>query len=380
VSEASRLREVHQLEQSIWLDNLSRRLLQSGALQRLRDQGVTGITSNPTIFQKAISDSSVYDDGVRRLAAAGRRPDQIMWDLIIEDVTAAADVLRPVYERTGGQDGFVSIEVSPDVAYSAERTVAMVDELRERCARANVMVKIPATREGLVAIRESIGRGANINVTLIFAVARYEAVVEAFLSGLEELAKSRGALGEVHSVASFFVSRVDTKVDALIDARLPDAPPAEAARLSALRGRIGIANSKVAYQRFKELHAGERWNALARAGARPQRCLWASTSVKDPRYPDTLYVDNLIGPGTIDTLPEATLEAFLDHGEVRRTLDADPDQARQQLVELAQLGIDLARVTDELEEEGVRTFHKSYEDLLRTVSQAAGASGASGRS
>src|SRR5262249_31414516 len=182
----------------------------------------------------------------------------------------------------------------------------------------------------------------------------YEAVVEAFLSGLEELAKTRGTLGEVHSVASFFVSRVDTKVDALIDARLPDAPPAEAARLGALRGRIGIANSKVAYQRFKELHAGERWNALARLGARPQRCLWASTSVKDPRYPDTMYVDNLIGPGTIDTLPETTLEAFLDHGEVRRTLDADPDQARQQLVELAQLGIALARVAAELEGRGGR--------------------------
>ena len=384
MSEASRLHEVHQLEQSIWLDNLSRRLLQSGALQRLRDQGVTGITSNPTIFQKAISDSSVYDDGIRRLAAAGRRPDQIMWDLMIEDVTAAADVLRPAYERSGGQDGFVSIEVSPEVAHSAARTVAMVDELRARCARANVMVKIPATREGLAAIQQGIGKGANINVTLIFAVSRYEAVVEAFFAGLEQLARTGGDLALVHSVASFFVSRVDTKVDALIDARLRDAPPAEAARLRALRGRVGIANSKIAYQRFKELHAGERWNALARAGARPQRCLWASTSVKDPRYPDTMYVDNLIGPGTIDTLPETTLEAFIDHGEVRRTLDADPDQARQQLDELARLGLDLARVTGELEDEGVRAFHQSYEDLLhvvsQTASQTAGASGASPQS
>lgn len=370
MSEERRIRDLHRLQQSVWLDNLSRRLLRSGELERLRDRGVTGITSNPTIFQKAVSDSSVYDEAVRRLAAAGRKPDQIMWDLMIEDVTAAADILRPVYERTGGRDGFVSIEVSPDVAHSAERTVAMVRELRTRCARPNVMVKIPATREGLTAIRQSISEGANINVTLIFAVCRYRDVVEAFLSGLEDLVRNGGHPKDVHSVASFFVSRVDTKVDARIDQRLKELPPAEGQELSGLRGKIGIANSKVAYQWFKWLHAGDRWDELARAGATPQRCLWASTSVKDPNYPDTMYANSLIGPGTIDTLPEKALEAFVDHGEARRTLDADVDQARDQLSQLEWLGIDLARVTEELEEEGVRAFHKSYEELLRAVSAA----------
>ena len=377
MSEEPRIRQVHQLDQSIWLDNLSRRLLVSGDLERLRDRGVTGITSNPTIFRKAIADSSTYDEGVRRLAAAGREPGQIMWDLMIEDVTAAADVLRPVHERTGGRDGFVSIEVSPDVAHSAERTVAMVHELRERCARSNVMVKIPATGEGLVAIRRSIADGANINVTLIFAVSRYEEVVEAFFSGLEERAETGAGIDGVRSVASFFVSRVDSKVDALIDERLREAPAGVRDRLAALRGRIGIANSKTAYQHFKELHAGERWAALARAGAHPQRCLWASTSVKDPRYPETMYVDNLIGPQTIDTLPEQTLEAFVDHGAVRNALEADLERARRELDELARLGIDLARVTAELEDDGVSAFHRSYEELLSVVTETAAATASS---
>jgi transaldolase len=353
----------------VWLDNLSRRLLRSGELERLRGRGVSGITSNPTIFQKAISDSSVYDEGVRHLAEVGRRPDQIIWDLMTEDVTAAADVLRPVYEATGGDDGYVSIEVSPEVAHSADATVAMVRELRERCARPNVMVKIPATREGLAAIRRSIAEGANINVTLIFAVSRYEEVVEAFLSGLEELRARAGDVGAVHSVASFFVSRVDSKVDRLIDERLRSAPGEERERLRALRGTIGIANSRRAYRRFTELHSGPRWEALAGAGAHPQRCLWASTSVKDPRYPDTLYVDNLIGPGTVDTLPEATLEAFIDHGEVRRTLDADLPDGERRLAELEEEGIDLDRVTSELEEEGIDIFTRSYQDLEQAVAR-----------
>ena len=368
MSEEARIRELHRMRQSIWLDNLSRRLLQSGELERLRGRGVTGITSNPTIFQKAISGSEVYDEGIRRLVAAGREASQIIWDLMIEDVTAAADVFRPVYDECQGEDGFVSIEVSPAVAHSVERTLAMVRELRERTARPNVMVKIPATSEGVPAIRQAIAEGANINVTLIFAVSRYVDVVEAFQAGLEERQKAGGRLDDVRSVASFFVSRVDTKVDGLIDERLRDAPAKDRDRLQALRGTIGIANSKAAYQRFQELHGGDRWAALARAGARPQRCLWASTSVKDERYPDTMYADNLIGPGTIDTLPEPALEAFIDHGEVRRTLDAGLEDARGRLDELARLGIDLGRVTDELEEEGVRAFAKSYDELEQTIS------------
>jgi transaldolase len=363
--------EVHGLRQSLWLDNLSRRLIRSGDLARLRDLGVTGITSNPTIFQKAVAQGADYDADIRSLAGAGRSPDQMLWDLAIEDVRDAADVFHPVFDRTGGIDGLVSIEVSPDVAHSVERTVEMARELGRRCDRANVMVKIPATSEGVLAVRRTIAEGASINVTLIFSISRYEEVVEAYLSGLEELLDAGGDLSRVNSVASFFVSRVDGKVDALIDEAARDAAVERARRLLGLRGRIGIANSKLAYQRYRALHAGPRWARLAAAGARPQRCLWASTSVKDPAYPDTMYVDGLIGPDTIDTLPEKTLEAFIDHGVVRNALEAGTVSAGQALDELAALGIALDRVTAELEAEGIEAFAKSYEQLLATLHRAA---------
>ncbi|MBO0684274.1 MAG: transaldolase [Candidatus Dormibacteraeota bacterium] len=361
--------QMHEERQVVWLDNLSRRLVRSGDLARLRDLGVTGITSNPTIFQHAIAGGQDYDEEIGRLAGAGRTPDQILWDLIIQDVSEAADLFRPVFDSTGGRDGFVSIEVSPDVAHSVERTVEMARELRRRCDRANVLVKIPATLEGVSAIRKMIGEGAGINVTLIFSVARYEQVAEAFFAGLEDLRAAGGAVRDVNSVASFFVSRVDAKVDKLID----EARPENAKRLSALRGRIGIANSKMAYQRYKALHAGPRWDGLAAAGARPQRCLWASTSVKDPRYPDTMYVENLIGPETIDTLPEKTLEAFIDHGVVHNALEEDVDQARRDLDQLAAMDVSLERVTDELENEGVQAFAASYKGLLDTLRERVGA-------
>jgi transaldolase len=361
----------HGLHQSLWLDNLSRRLIRSGDLARLRDLGVTGITSNPTIFHKAVAQAADYDADIRRLASAGRSPDQMLWDLVIEDVRDAADVFYPVFARTGGTDGLVSIEVSPDVAHSVERTVEMAGELGRRCDRANVMVKIPATPEGVLAVRRTIAEGASINVTLIFSISRYEEVVEAYLSGLEDLLDAGGDLSRVNSVASFFVSRVDGKVDALIDEAARDAAAELAQRLRGLRGRIGIANSKLAYQRYQALHAGPRWARLAAAGARPQRCLWASTSVKDPAYPDTMYVDGLIGPDTIDTLPEKTLEAFIDHGAVRNALETGTVSARQALDELAALGIALDRVTAELEAEGIEAFAKSYDQLLATLGQAA---------
>ena len=370
---------VHQLQQSLWLDNLGRRLIRSGDLARLRDLGVTGITSNPTIFQKSVAEGTDYDAAIQDLVRAGRSPDEILWDLMIEDVRAAADVLRPVFDRTGGRDGFVSIEVSPQVAYSVEATVEMVRELRRRCDRDNVMVKIPATPQGVLAVRRMIGEGARINVTLIFSVRRYEEVVEAFLSGLEDLRDGGGDLRSVSSVASFFVSRVDSKVDRLIDEALRDAQPPEAERLRALRGSIGIANSKIAYQLYRALHSGPRWQRLSAAGAAPQRCLWASTSVKDPAYPDTMYVDGLIGPDTIDTLPEKTLEAFVDHGVVRDTLEADVDLARRQLHELHALGISLDRVTADLETEGVEAFGASYEQLLVALRGAASAAAGPGR-
>ena len=361
-----------QLGQSIWLDNLGRGLIRSGELERLRDSGVTGITSNPTIFQKSVAGEDVYDDAIRELTSRGESPQDMVWDLIVEDVSAAADIFRPVYERAGRRDGFVSIEVSPSLAHDTDATVAMAADLEQRCHRPNVMVKIPATREGVPAIRRRIGEDANINVTLIFAVRRYEEVVEAFLSGLEDLLDRGGDVSQVNSVASFFVSRVDTKVDARIDAlQQSGADGGMARRLDALRGTIGIANSKMAYQRFLALHSGARWDRLADAGAVPQRCLWASTSVKNPRYPDTLYADNLIGAQTVDTMPETTLDAFVDHGEVRDTLCEGVEEAEHQLAELRACGIDLDAITDELETEGVAIFAKSYEELTASLADAA---------
>ena len=373
-----RIAQVRQLHQSLWLDNLSRRLVRSGDLARLRDLGVTGITSNPTIFQKAVAQGTDYEAGIRRLIEAGRSPQEMLWDLMIEDVRDAADVFRPVFDRTEGRDGFVSIEVSPEVAHSAQQTVEMARELRRRCDRSNVMVKIPATPEGVPAIRQMIGEGASINVTLIFSVSRYEEVVQAFLSGLDDLRDAGGDVSTVNSVASFFVSRMDTKVDHLIDEALRGGSATSASRLSDLRGKIGIANSKVAYELYKRLHSSPRWQRLAAAGAVPQRCLWASTSVKDPRYADTMYIDSLIGPETIDTLPEKTLEAFIDHGRVRNALEAEVSLAHRQLADLQAVNISLDRVTDELEAEGVEAFGESYRQLLAVLQKSAAAAGAGG--
>jgi len=325
------IQELHRIGQSVWLDYIDRQMLESGELERLRDLGVTGVTANPTIFEKAVTASDVYHEGMRRLLDSGRTPEEVVWDLLIEDVKAAADVLRPVYDEQAGKDGFVSIEVSPEIADDTERTVAGARELHRRCDRPNIMVKIPATLAGIPAIRRMIGEGANINVTLIFSVARYAEVVEAFLSGLEEYRLAGGDLGGVASVASFFVSRVDTKADKALTAAIEQSGDgAVRQRLEALLGKAGIANSKMAYQRFLELHSGPRWDSLAKDGARVQRCLWASTSTKDPRSRDTMYVEELVGPDTVDTMPLATLEALLDHGTVARTLDREVDNGTQE--------------------------------------------------
>jgi transaldolase len=368
----AKIQELHRIGQSVWLDYIDRQMLESGELARLRDLGVTGVTANPTIFEKAVTASDVYDKAMRDLLGAGRTPEEVVWDLLIEDVRAAADVLRAVYDEQAGDDGFVSIEVSPDIAGDTERTVAAARELHARCDRPNVMVKIPATPAGVPAIRRMIAEGANINVTLIFSVARYADVVDAFLSGLEDYAAAGGNLSHVASVASFFVSRVDTKVDqALASAIENTGPGAQREKLERLRGKAGIANSKMAYQRFQELHSGPRWDSLVKGGARVQRCLWASTSTKDPRYPDTMYVEELIGPATVDTMPQSTLEALLDHGRVARTLDRGLDEATRQLAELAAAGIDLGRVTAELEVEGVANFAKSYRHLIEVMTESA---------
>jgi transaldolase len=365
---------IHQLAahgQSLWLDNLQRGLITSGELARLRDAGITGITSNPTIFEKAIVGSTDYQDAMSRLRAAGRQPDQMLWDLMVEDIQAAADVFRPVFDATGGLDGFVSIEVGPAIAGDTGRTIAMAEDLHGRCDRPNLMVKIPATPAGIPAIQHMIAQGKHTNVTLIFSVDRYAQVVEAYLSGLEDFLSRGGDARQVASVASFFVSRVDTKVDRLLTAWVERAASPQAKReLAWLYGKAGIANSKLAYQRYRELFSGPRWEALERAGARVQRCLWASTSVKDARYRDTMYVEELIGPDTINTVPNATLAAFRDHGQVRASLEEDVDAARRHVARLAELGIDLAQVTSQLEVEGVDVFVKSYDSLIEVIARA----------
>ena len=366
------IREIHKEGQSLWLDNIRRQLITSGELARLRDEGVTGVTSNPTIFEKAVSGSTDYDEALVRLVRRGRKPEEMLWDLMVDDISNGADILRPVFESTKGKDGYVSIEVSPVVARSTKRTIEMAADLRKRCGRPNVMVKIPATRQGLPAIQERIAAGSNINVTLIFSVERYARVVEAYLAGLEELARKGGDLSKVASVASFFVSRIDSKADKLLDAKIAASKdPKERKALERLLGRTGINNSKMAYLKFQELFSGPRWEALEKAGARPQRVLWASTSVKDPRYPDTMYVEELIGPETVNTVPPATLSAFREHGEVRRSLDENMDLAKRQLKELADAGISLDEITEACEVEGVDLFVKSFEGLLKVLKEAA---------
>jgi transaldolase/glucose-6-phosphate isomerase len=364
------IKELKQVGQSLWLDNIRRQLITSGELARLRDEGLTGVTSNPTIFEKAVSGSTDYDEAMVRLVQQKAKPSDMLWELMVEDIQAAADVFRPVYDRTKGKDGFVSIEVSPTLANNTRGTIKMAEDLRDRCRRPNVMVKIPATKEGLPAIHDQIAKGHNINITLIFAVERYDEVVEAYLSGLEKLQARGGDLSQVASVASFFVSRVDTKVDKLLAQKIQQSTdPAEQRELERLYGKAAIANSKVAYEHFQKLFSGARWERLRKAGARTQRPLWASTSTKDPRYPDTYYVEELVGPDTVDTIPPATLAAFREHGEVRRSLDENLDLAKRQLKQLAGIGVDLDQVTNELEVEGVESFTKSFESLLEALTK-----------
>src|SRR3981081_2050636 len=364
------IKELKQIGQSLWLDNIRRQLITSGELARLRDEGLTGVTSNPTIFEKAVSGSTDYDEAMVHLVREKATPSEMLWGLMVEDIQAAADVFRPVYDKTKGKDGFVSIEVSPTLADNTKGTIAMAEDLRNRTRRPNVMVKIPATEEGLPAIFDQISKGHNINITLIFAVERYDEVVEAYLSGLEKLHKKGGDLSKVASVASFFVSRVDTKIDKLLTEKIQQTPDPKAQReLEGLYGKAASANSKVAYEHFQLLFSGPRWEKLRKAGARTQRPLWASTSTKDPRYPDTYYVEELIGPDTVDTVPPAPLVAFREHGEVRQSLDEHIELARRQLKQLRAAGIDIAQVTHELEVEGVESFTKSFESLLEALTK-----------
>jgi transaldolase len=342
--------------QSPWLDNLKRGWLRSGELAQWAERGVRGITSNPTIFQKAIEGTADYDEQWAQVRSGGSSVNDAYWDLVVADIVDALDVLRPVYDRSGGQDGFVSIEVAPDLANDTAGTVAAARDLHRRIDRPNLFVKVPATAEGVPAIRQLIGEGININITLIFSLARYGEVMDAYLAGLEAAPDP----ARVASVASFVVSRGDSEVDARLD--LLGTPEA-----AALKGKAAVANAKLAYQRFQAKFSGARWEALAARGAHRQRPLWASTSTKNPAYPDTLYVDNLIGPDTVNTMPEATLEAVLDHGKLAQTIDVGVEEAAADLERLARLGIDLDDVTRKLEVEGVASFSKSFDELLATL-------------
>jgi transaldolase len=350
------LRELHEFDQSVWLDNISRDLLQSGELARLiAADGVTGVTSNPTILEKAISAGQLYDADIRTLAAAGKPVKEIYETLAVADITAGADLLRPIWDATAGRDGFISLEVSPHLAHDTAGTVAEAKRLRAWVNRPNLHIKVPATPEGIPAIRALIGAGINVNVTLIFALDAYEAVANAYIEGLEDFAAAGGDLSRVASVASFFVSRVDTAVDKLLVGRPQDA---------ALRGKAAIANARLAYARFQEIFAGPRWEALAAQGGRVQRPLWASTSTKDPSYPDTIYADALIGPFTVDTMPPQTVDAFRDHGHAANTVTVGVAEARAALAQLAGLGIDLDAVTQELLDAGLKSFSASFDKLL----------------
>ncbi len=353
----SKIHELAEVGQSIWLDYIRRSFITSGELNDWVARGLRGVTSNPSIFEKAIAGSGDYDDALHSLVAAGESTAQIYEALVVEDIQLAADVLRPVFDRTEGRDGYVSLEVSPELARDSAGTIAEARRLHAAVNRPNLMIKVPATAEGVPAIEKLIGEGLNINVTLMFSLEQYEAVAEAYLSGLERLLAVEGDLGSVASVASFFVSRVDVALDSRL----------EASGAPELKGQIAIANARLAYARFLELFTSERWRRLADQGARVQRLLWASTSTKSPEFPDTLYVDNLIGPDTVNTVPPATLNAFLDHGTVARTLDRDLSGARERIRRLADLGIDLDQITDRLLEEGVAAFEKSFQSLRRTI-------------
>lgn len=369
ITGTDRFHRLHQEHgQSAWLDNLRRGWITSGQLQALVDAGIRGITSNPTIFAKAMTDSDDYDQSLESLIRAGSSIDDAYWDLVVADIQEALRLLRPVHESSGGEDGYVSVEVAPSLAHDEEETFRAAEALHRRIDAPNLYVKVPATAEGVGAIRRLIARGHSTNVTLIFGLPRYDDVIEAYLSGLEELAEAEPDrdLSTVSSVASFFISRVDTE----IDRRLDDIGTDEA---RALRGRAAVAQAQLAYQLFEERFRGPRWEALAARGARVQRPLWASTSTKDPSYPDTLYVDQLIGPHTVNTMPDATLEAFADHGTLARTVDADVDGARRVLEQIEQLGISLDEVSAKLETEGVSSFAKSFDDLLGVLDQRADA-------
>jgi transaldolase len=360
----SRLHQLSELGQSVWIDSLSREWLRTGELARMIDEdAVVGVTSNPTIFQKAMSEGGWYDDQLREVLGADDDLKQIFLRLAFDDISDACDLLQSVWDQGKGLKGYVSLEVDPHLAHETETTIEEAQRFHDTVDRPNLYVKIPATKAGLPAIEEMISRGKSINVTLTFSLQRYVEVTEAYIRGIERLVEGGGDPAQVASVASFFVSRVDTETDKRLDA---------IGGHDHLKGRLAIANAKLAYQRYKEIFSGPRWEPLAAKGATPQWCLWASTSTKNPEYRDVMYVEELIGPETVNTMPKETTEAFQDHGEVRLTLEDGLDEARQLFEELAQAGIDYDDVTRVLEDEGVQKFADSFDELLEGIAAKRG--------
>ena len=361
----NRLQDLHDVGQSIWLDSIDRRMLHDGELdRRIREDALTGMTSNPTIFQKALSSSNAYDEQITDAEDKGLTNWELFELLETTDVRDACDHFAGVYSSTRGGDGYVSIEVSPGVSHSPDASVEEARRLWKAVDRPNLMVKVPGTTEGAVAVRRLIGEGINVNITLLFAIEAHERVIEAYMAGLEDRVKAGKPIDGLASVASFFVSRVDTEVDKRLDALIAKADAAEKERLKLLKGRAAIANAKLAYRLFREKFAGPRWEALARKGARLQRPLWASTSTKNPEYRDVMYVEELIGPDTVDTMPPATVEAFRDHGVVDKTIDKKVAAAEGLLREIEAVGISMKDVTAKLLVDGIASFQKSFDELI----------------
>ncbi|WP_018610901.1 transaldolase [Segetibacter koreensis] len=355
------VKRIHDFGQSIWLDFTERKLIQSGGLKKLIDEdGVRGVTSNPAIFEKAISSSSDYDEQIARLAKEGKSPEEIFYALAIDDIQAAADLFKSVYEEeVEGADGYVSLEVSPFLARDTEGTIRQARDLWKRLARKNVMIKIPGTAEGLPAIRTCISEGININVTLLFGLGRYEEVTEAYIAGLEDRLSAGKPIDHIASVASFFLSRIDVMVDPLLNEK----------GFNELKGEVAIASAKKAYQIYKRVFSSERFKKLEEKGARPQRVLWASTSSKDPSISDVKYVEALIGPDTVDTIPMETLEAFRDHGNPENRLEENLNEAHLAMEKLKEIGINIDEITQKLEDEGIEKFNKPYEKLLKAIEE-----------
>jgi len=353
----NKVKQIHNFGQSIWLDFIDREIIKSGKLQKLIDEdGVRGVTSNPAIFEKAITSSSDYDADIKTLADGAKSTEDLFFSLAIKDIQNAADLFKPVH-ADDGIDGYVSLEVSPFLALDAEGTAAQAKELWAKVDRDNVMIKIPGTEPGLKAIRESIAHGININVTLLFGLPRYEAVTEAYISGLEDHLAAGHKISHIQSVASFFLSRIDVLVDPMLDEK----------GLGDLKGEVAIASAKKAYEIYKRVFSSERWKKLEAQGAKPQRLLWASTSSKNPAFKDTKYVEALIGPDTVDTVPLETIEAFRDHGVAANTLEQGLDKATETLERLKAAGIDIDKLTQQLEDEGVDKFNKPFEKLLKSI-------------